>query len=99
MESAEKGSDEFIDFELLGEKFRVKADVSKEYFMRLVELLNEKIKNMKAKYPSMSSIKLLIFSALDFADELYQQGKRSVEKEAIEKISFISESLASALEE
>jgi len=92
-------SDEFISFEILGEQFTIKSDVPKKYFLRLVKRLDEKVKEIKSKFPNLSNIRAIIFTALDFADELEQLKKDVLNKDAIKVISDLSESLASALNE
>ena len=92
-------SEEFISFEILGEQFTIKSDVPKKYFLGLVKRLNEKIKEMKVKFPNLSNIRALIFTALDYADELEQLKKDVLDKDAIKVISDLSDSLASALNE
>jgi cell division protein ZapA (FtsZ GTPase activity inhibitor) len=87
-----------ITFEILGERFTIKSDVSEDYFLDLVEKLNIKVSALKSKYPALSSFKLLAFAALDLADELYQREKRSRQEE-VERIAMLSDSLASAIDE
>jgi cell division protein ZapA (FtsZ GTPase activity inhibitor) len=91
--------DECINFEILGEHFTIKSDVPEEYFLTLVNNLKEKVNDLKSKFPNLSNIKLVIFAALDYADELSQSSSNIEEKEAIQRISNLSESLASILEE
>lgn len=92
-------SDDYISFDVLGENFTIKSDVPGDYFLDLVQNLNLKIQELKIKFPNLSNIKLVIFAALDYADELKQLGSSAVDKEAIKRISDLSESLASAMEE
>jgi len=92
-------SDGNISFDILGENFTIKSDVPGDYFLGLVQNLNSKVKKLKVKFPNLSNIKLVIFAALDYADELKQLGNSTIDKEAIIRISDLSESLASAMEE
>lgn len=94
-----QGSDEYIRFELLGEIFTIKSDVSKKYFLSLVKKLEEKINEMKAKFPNLSNVKIALFAALDFADEMSQLGNNTLDKDAIKALSDLSDSLASAIQE
>jgi cell division protein ZapA (FtsZ GTPase activity inhibitor) len=91
-------SDQPITFEILGERFTIKADVPGEYFLDLVHMLNAKVKELKSKHPSLSNFKVLAFAALDLADELSQKEKKSLQEE-VERITMLSDTLASAIEE
>jgi len=91
--------DECIKFELLGERFTIKSDVPEDYFLTLVNNLKTKIQDLKSKFPNLSNIKLVIFAALDYADELSKSKGNMADNEAIQRISNLSESLASILEE
>ena len=92
-------SDGNVSFDILGEHFTIKSDVPGDYFLGLVQNLNSKVKKLKVKFPNLSNIKLVIFAALDYADELKQLGNSAIDKEAIIRISDLSESLASAMDE
>ena len=92
-------SDGNISFDILGENFIIKSDVPGDYFLGLVQNLNSKVQELKVKFPNLSNIKLVIFAALDYADELKQLGNSAIDKEAIIRISDLSESLASAMDE
>jgi cell division protein ZapA (FtsZ GTPase activity inhibitor) len=92
-------SDDSINFEILGEQFTVKSDVPEDYFLTLVNNLKTKIHELKLKFPNLSNIKLVIFAALDYADELSQAAKTMKDNEVIKRLSNLSESLASILEE
>ncbi len=94
-----QGSDEYIRFELLGESFTIKSDVSEKYFLSLVKKLEEKINEMKVKFPNLSNVKIALFAALDFADEMSQLGNNTLDKDAIKALSDLSDSLASAIQE
>jgi cell division protein ZapA (FtsZ GTPase activity inhibitor) len=91
--------DECITFELLGEHFTIKSDVPEDYFLTLVNNLKTKIQDLKSKFPNLSNIKLVIFAALDYADELSQSTGSMPDNEVIKRISNLSESLASIMEE
>ena len=92
-------SDEYIEFELLGEYFKIKSDVPRDYFLKVVDYLNEKLTEMKQRLPNQNSIKLLVFVALDIIDELFQVKKQELNKDAIEKLTTLSEHLASVINE
>jgi len=92
-------SEELIRFEILGEKFSIKSDVPKEYFLSLVQDLNERVKTLKEKFPTLTNLKLVIFAALDIVDELKQVRKKSLGQEDIQIISNLAESLATAMKE
>ncbi len=88
-----------VSFDILGEHFTIKSDVPGDYFLDLVQNLNSKAQELKVKFPNLSNIKLVIFAALDYADELKQLGNSTIDKEAIIRISDLSESLASVIDE
>jgi cell division protein ZapA (FtsZ GTPase activity inhibitor) len=94
-----QSSEEYISFELLGERFTIKSDVPKKYLLNLVKKLDDKIREIKTKFPNLSNIKAVIFAALDFADELEQLGRDALDKNTLKVISDLSESLASAIDE
>ena len=92
-------SDEYLEFELLGEVFKIKSDVPKEYFLSIVDYLKQKLNKMKQKLPNQSNIRLLIFSTLDIIDELYQIKEQGLNKDAVEKLAGLSEHLASVIDD
>ena len=88
-----------INFEILGEQFTVKSDVPEDYFLSLVNSLKTKLSDLKSKFPNLSNVKLVIFAALDYADELSKASSNMDEKEVIQRISTLSESLGAILDE
>ena len=93
------GPAEHISFELLGEKFTIRSDVSKTYFLELVNYLESKLEDVKQKLPTLSNVKALIFAALDIADELFRQKGSGIDSDALGLIKDLSESLEAAMEE
>jgi cell division protein ZapA (FtsZ GTPase activity inhibitor) len=94
-----KSTEEHISFKLLGENFTVKSDVPREYFLGLVEYLDKKLHEVKEKLPNLSNIKVVIFAALDIADELFRKKESPLDKDALKLITELSESLEAAIEE
>jgi cell division protein ZapA (FtsZ GTPase activity inhibitor) len=94
-----KSTEEHISFKLLGENFTVKSDVPREYFLSLVEYLDKKLREVKEKLPNLSNIKVVIFAALDIADELFRKKESHLDKDALKLITELSESLEAAIEE
>ncbi|UCB47389.1 MAG: cell division protein ZapA [Spirochaetota bacterium] len=94
-----KNSEEKISFKLLGENFTVKSDVSKDYFLSLVEYLEKKLEEVKEKLPNLSNVKVVIFAALDIADELFRKKESTLDRDALKLITELSESLEAAIEE
>ena len=47
----------------------------------------------------LSNVKIALFAALDFADEMSQLGNNTLDKDAIKALSDLSDSLASAIQE
>jgi cell division protein ZapA (FtsZ GTPase activity inhibitor) len=92
-------SQELISFEILGEKFTIRSDVPKAYFLGLVKRLKEKVEEINVKFQNLSNSRILIFTALDFIDEIEQLKKSSLDEDALKVISDLSDSLASALDE
>jgi cell division protein ZapA (FtsZ GTPase activity inhibitor) len=93
------GSGERISFELLGEQFTVRSDVPKDYFLGLVEYIEKKLRTVHEKLPTLSNVKALIFASLDIADELFRQKENSMDREALNLIKNLSDSLEAAIEE
>lgn len=93
------GSEEKISFELLGERFTVRSDVPKDYFMGLVEYLEKKLQDVKEKLPTLSNVKALIFAALDISDELFRQKESKFDRDALDLIKNLSDSLEAAMDE
>ncbi|MFW6138551.1 MAG: cell division protein ZapA [Spirochaetota bacterium] len=93
------GSEEHIYFEILGEKFTLKSDVSKEYFLNLVDYLNEKIEEIKQGIPNQSKLRNTILAAINLADEVHRLKEKSIDEGTAQLISHLSESLASVIEE
>ena len=91
--------DEYIRFEIMGENFTIKSDVSKDYFLELVQKVQKKIDEIKQKFPNLSSVKAALFAALDFADELEKSSENMIDKDAVKVISELSESLESVMKE
>jgi cell division protein ZapA (FtsZ GTPase activity inhibitor) len=94
-----RDSEEFINFEILGEQFTIRSDVPKKYFLGLVKRLEGKVKEIKAKFPNLSNFRTLIFAALDIADENEQIKKNVMDTEELKVISDLSDSLASVINE
>ncbi len=94
-----KEENNYIEFELLGEVFKVKTDVSKDYFLSLVDYLKQKLTQTKMSFPNQSNIRVLIFSALDIVDELFKEKKHTINESVMEKLTRLSESLASVIED
>jgi len=92
-------SEELIRFEVLGEKFSIKSDVPKEYFLNLVKDLIQRVEVLKEKFPTLTNLKLVIFAALDIIDELQQIKKKNLNQKDIQIISNLAESLATAIKE
>jgi len=77
----------------------VRSDVPRDYFMGLVEYLEKKLREVKEKLPTLSNVKALIFTALDIADELFRQKENSFDRNALNLIKNLSDSLEAAIEE
>lgn len=93
-----ENSRNFIEFEVLGEEFKIKADVDEEYFNRIILYLKKKIGIMRERFPTQSNIRVLIFAAIDLIDELFQ-AKENLDKGTVERLTKLSEHLASVINE
>jgi len=93
------GSEDRISFELLGEKFTVRSDVPKDYFLGLVEYLDKKLRAVNEKLPTLSNVKALIFASLDILDELFREKESSMDREALDLIKNLSDSLEAAMDD
>jgi cell division protein ZapA (FtsZ GTPase activity inhibitor) len=94
-----KSDPNIIQFEILNERFTIRSKVPKDYYLRLVEYLREKIKRIQERVPNLSNTKLLIFAALDIADELTKEKDKSFDEDDIQLLSDLSDSLASAIDD
>jgi cell division protein ZapA (FtsZ GTPase activity inhibitor) len=89
----------YIQFEILNERFTIKSNVPKDYYLHLVEYLKGKIKQIRERVPNLSNSKLLIFAALDIADELMKTKDQSIDETAVQLLSELSDSLASVIDD
>jgi cell division protein ZapA (FtsZ GTPase activity inhibitor) len=94
-----KSDPNIIQFEILNERFTIRSTVPKDYYLRLVEYLRGKIKRIRERVPKLSGTKLLIFAALDIADELMKEKDKSFDENEIQLLSDLSDSLASAIDD
>jgi len=88
----------YIQFEILNERFTIKSNVPKDYYLRLVDYLNRKIKKIRERVPNLSNNKLLAFAALDIADELMKARDNSLDEKEVKLLSELSDSLASVID-
>jgi cell division protein ZapA (FtsZ GTPase activity inhibitor) len=91
--------DQHIQFEVLNERFTIKSKVSREYYLRLVDYLNDKISKIRERLPNLSNTKLLTFAALDIADEFMKSKTSSFDEKEVRLLKELSDSLASAMDE
>jgi len=95
--------EKYISFTLLGEKFTIKSDVPKEYFLKLVDFFERRNTEIKTKLPNLSNLRLAILSALDIIDELFRVNnnmkENTLDKSTAKLIYDLSESLASVIDE
>ena len=91
--------DQPIQFEVLNERFTIKSKVSKEYYLHLVDYLNEKIRKIRERLPNLSNNKLVTFAALDIADECMKAKNSGLNEKEAQLLSELSDSLASAMDE
>ena len=94
-----ENKDRVIQFEVLNERFTIKSNVPKEYYLRLVKILNGKIAKIKERIPNLSNRKLLTFAALDLADELMKAKDSSLDENEVKLLNDLSDSLASVIED
>jgi cell division protein ZapA (FtsZ GTPase activity inhibitor) len=88
----------YIQFEILNDRFTIKSNVPRDYYLRLVEYLKGKIKQIRERVPNLSNSKLLIFAALDIADELMKTKDQSLDETEVQLLSELSDSLASVID-
>lgn len=92
-------AENYINFEILDERFAIKSSVSKDYYLSLVRYLEARIKNIRKKIPNLSYLKIVIFAALDIVDELMKAKQTSLDEGDVKRISDLSDSLASVIGE
>jgi cell division protein ZapA (FtsZ GTPase activity inhibitor) len=90
--------DRHIQFEVLNERFTIRASVPSDYYLRLVSYLNGKLKKIREKIPNLSNTKALTFAALDIADELMKARNSSLDDNEVQLLSELSDSLASVID-
>ncbi|RKY02297.1 MAG: hypothetical protein DRP54_02080 [Spirochaetes bacterium] len=98
IDKSESRSMEPIKFEVVGESFTIKSDVEREYFLNLVDELVSKLEDLRKKFPTLSKIKLVILTALDYLDELFKLRKQRVDEEQMKSIAELTESLVSIID-
>jgi len=89
---------QYITFEVLDERFVIRSDVDREYFLGLVSHLNSKIDEVKGRFPKLSHLKSAILAAINILDEMEKQKKNLLNERDVELIQNLSQSLASAIE-
>lgn len=60
---------------ICGKDYTLTSEDSKEYTQKLAEILDKRIRDMKAKFSSLSITDCAVLTALDFMDELAQSNK------------------------
>jgi len=64
-------SDQRVNVELMGKTFTIKGDANPEYMAQVAGYVNAKILEMK-KLTATDQTKMLLLTALNLADELFQ---------------------------
>jgi cell division protein ZapA (FtsZ GTPase activity inhibitor) len=90
--------DQYIQFEVLGERFVIRSDVDREYFLGLVSHLERAIEEVQERFPKLSPLKTAILSAVNILDEMAKQKKNILNESDVELIQNLSQSLASAVD-
>ena len=65
-----KTDKEGMTINFLGEEFLVKGEESPEYVFSLLRSLEDRLKELSAKYPQVTRHKLIVLLVLSLADEL-----------------------------
>lgn len=89
---------QYIQFEVLGERFVIRSDVDREYFLGLVSHLEKAIEDVQEKFPKLSPLKSAILAAINILDEMAKQKKNILNDRDVELIQNLSQSLASAID-
>jgi cell division protein ZapA (FtsZ GTPase activity inhibitor) len=89
----------YISFEVLGERFTIRSDVDRQYFMGLVDSLKHRVEDVQKRFPKLNPLKALILAAINISDEMEKQKKNVMDKREVELIQHLSQSLASAVDQ
>lgn len=68
-----------IILSLARQDFRIVCSESPEYMKTLEKAVNARIESIRKKYPSMSTMRIVLLAMLDMEDDLFKAG---LEKEA-----------------
>ncbi len=90
--------DQYISFEVLSERFVIRSDVDREYFLGLVSHLKSKIEEVRERFPKLPPLKSALLAAINILDEMEKQKKNLLNERDVELIQNLSQSLASAMD-
>jgi len=80
-----------IEFVILGQKYIIKGDADPAHIKEMADFVNEKLKEVYHRSPTITPMKAAILAALSIAEELHQmkreysaitQGIRNIEDKA-----------------
>ena len=65
-------SDQQLQVEIYGQQYTLKGEGDSEYINKLAAYVDEKMKEVTQKTPTVDSLKVAILAALNIADEFHQ---------------------------
>jgi len=89
-----------VHVNIYGEEYPVRAEGDSEYIRQVAHYLDRKMREMAEKVPNRSPSRIAILAALNIADELFQERKKSednqvaLEARTQEIISLLDEKLS-----
>lgn len=88
-----------VDVEIFGAIYHVRGEQDQQHLLRLAEMVDQKMREISEKAPTVDTGKIAILAALNLADELLQcnnqqEGERV---EIMEKVAELTKVLTEAL--
>jgi cell division protein ZapA len=90
---------ESVEITILGQKYLIKGNSSKEYMRQLADFVDGKIREVYRRSPGTTPMKAAILTALVLSDELYRIKKDHASvTQSIKKIELGTESLLNLID-
>ncbi len=68
--------DRTVELNIYGVSYSISTSESEEYAKRVIQYVDEKMKEVSAKSVGRSDLQIAVFAALNIADELFQEKKK-----------------------
>lgn len=93
----EEGKGKLINVKIMDGEYTVTGNVDEEYTKEIARYVDQKMREMAEKLSYSSSAKLAILTALNIADELFDE--RKTKSQLIEELSRRARAMAQTLEQ